>query len=64
MLNLIPPSRIAVLSWQTGLSNSEKLLAMPCRDTQDGQIIVDLEQEMAGHFNIFAKKTPWTETKG
>ena len=34
------PSWIAALPWRRGLSNSEKLWAMPCRDTQDGQDIV------------------------
>ena len=45
---------------------------MLCRDTQDRQIIVEssdyvnaihMEQELASHASIFAKKTPWTETK-
>ena len=35
------PSWIAALSWQRDLSNSEKLWAMPCRDTEDRQVIVE-----------------------
>ena len=35
----IPPSRITALSWQSGLCNSMKLWTMPCKATQDRQII-------------------------
>ena len=34
------PSWITALSWQRGLHNSMKLWAIPCRVTQDGQVIV------------------------
>ena len=35
------PSRITALSWQRGLHNTMKLLAMPCRATQDGWVIAE-----------------------
>ena len=37
----IHPSWITVLSWWRSLYNSVKLWAMPCRATQDGQIIMN-----------------------
>ena len=40
------PSWITALSWRRGLHNSMKLLVMPCRVTQDGQVIVKISDKM------------------
>ena len=42
----IPPSRITALSWQSGLCNSMKLWTMPCKATQDRQIIAESSDKM------------------
>ena len=62
------PSWITALSWWRGLHNSVKLWAMLCKATQDGQVMVRvltkhglLEEEMATHSSILARKIPWTE---
>ena len=58
------------MDWR-GLSNSMKLQAMPCRATQDRQVIVKssdkrgpLEKETVNHSSFLARRTPWTEWKG
>ena len=38
---LSPSSWMTTLSWQRSLQNSMKLWAMPCRATQDGQVIAE-----------------------
>ena len=62
------PSWTTALSWWRGLHNSVKLWAMLCKATQDGQVMVRvltkhglLEEEMATHSSILARKIPWTE---
>ena len=40
------PSWITALSWKRGLSNSMKLWTMPCRATQDGQVIAESSNKM------------------
>ena len=42
----ISPSWITTLLLQRGLWNSIKLWAMPCRTTQDGQVIVESSEKM------------------
>ena len=39
------PSWITALSWRRGLHNSMKLLVMPCRVTQDGQVIAESSEK-------------------
>ena len=39
--NHIHRKLIKLITWTTALSNSVKLLAMSCRATQDGQVIVE-----------------------
>ena len=48
-----------------------KLWALPCRATQDGQVMVESSEKtwstgkgMANHFSILALRTPWTVWKG
>ena len=52
------------------LANSMKRWAMPCKATQDGQVMVEssdkmwsTEKGMANHFSILALRTPWTVLK-
>ena len=40
------PSWITAMLWQRGLHNSVKLWAMPCKATQDGQVIVESSEKM------------------
>ena len=60
------PAEAGAPSWVGlhGISNSMKLWAMPCRATQDGQLIVEssdkhgpLEMGMANHFSVLALRT-------
>ena len=37
---------IKLITWTTALSNSMKLWAMSCRDTQDGQVLMDSSKKM------------------
>ena len=63
-LMILTPSWIIALSWQRGLCNSIKLWAMPCRASQDDgwqwRVLPDgpLEQEIANHSRILARRTP------
>ena len=66
----IPPW-ITVLLWQRGLHNSKKLWIMPCRATQDGQVIMESSEKMwsTGGGNdkplqYSCLETPWTVWKG
>ena len=66
VLRIKCPSWITALSWRSGLPNSVKLWATPGRVTQDGQVIAKssdkrgpLEEGMADHSSILAKRTPW-----
>ena len=60
----------AALSWRRGLCSSMKLWAMPCRATQDRQVMVESsdktwsEEGMATHSSILAWRIPWTEEPG
>ena len=45
-LHCIFPSWLIALSRQRSLCNSMKLWAMPCRATQDGQVIVEISDKM------------------
>ena len=58
-----------LITWITALSNSMKLWAMPCRATQDGQVMVENSDKMwstgegnGNHFNILALRTPKNRT--
>ena len=62
---------IKLMTWNTALSNSMKLWAIPCRATKtDGswwRVLtkrVPLEKGMANHFSILVLRTPWTVWKG
>ena len=61
---------IKLITWTTTLSNSMKLWAMPCRATQDEQVMVESSDKtwstgegMANHLNILYLRTPWTVWK-
>ena len=54
-----------LITWTTALSNLMKLLAMPCRDTQEGRVMVKNSDKMwstgegmTNHFNTLALRTP------
>ena len=57
-----------LITWTTALSNSMKVWAMPCRATQDGQVMMESSDKTwstgegnANHFSILAWKTPQTD---
>ena len=70
VLYLSPPWITALLWWR-GLRNSMKLWAMPCRATQNGQVMGESSDKMQSTGKGNGKplqysccKTPWTVWKG